>query len=117
MTFDRRASSKPFHHFLRDAEMAFLKEVAKDTNASRYLAFKVEPGVSVPMLSFKGYDRSDLEVEGFLSLAVLDNNEVKVFMDMKHAQYGIKKDELKLKTGVMTPELVVKRLNEFVLGA
>jgi hypothetical protein len=28
-----------------------------------------------------------------------------------NVQYGTKKDEIKLKTGVMTPELVAKRLN------
>jgi hypothetical protein len=103
--------------FLRDAEVAFLEEVAHatDMNGNAPMDFKVDPGLSAPMLSFQGYDRSDLEVSGWLALTMHDY-DVKVHMEMTHAQYGRKQDVMKLKTGEVTPALVAKRVLDFIFG-
>jgi hypothetical protein len=68
------------------------------------------------MLTFEGTDRSDLSVKGLITIFVLDDNDVKVYMEMDHVMLGHKKVEFKLKTGQLTADVVVKRLNEFVLG-
>lgn len=121
MTFDRRnASGKTLSHFLRDAEVNFLKEVVKAlgklnwAEAGRPMDFDVHPGVA-PMLTFEGYDTSDHSVNGWVALIVHDV-DVKVHMQVVHAMSGRKEDVIKMKTGEVTPDLVAKRLLAFMLG-
>lgn len=119
MTFDRRnAAGKDLATFLKDAEVAFLKEVlteVKKAEGARNVDFKVDAGVSAPMMAFDGEDRSDLSVSGWVAL-IVNGFDVKVHMEMTHAQYGRKEDVVRLKIGEVTPALVAKRLAEFIFG-
>lgn len=121
MTYDRRnkvAGGKALHEFIRDAEMDFLEEVAKEMkkgDKSKNRKYEVKRGVMMPMMMFDGTDLSDLSIDGYLAL-IVNGYDVRVVMQMDHAMLGHKEHEVSMKIGELTPDKAARLLSTFILG-
>jgi hypothetical protein len=115
----KNAAGASLSKYLSRAETAFLEDVLAATGKfdgdGIPVEYKVVGGANSPFLSFKGFDPSDISIDGYMSLIVTDY-DVRVIFSMQHGMLGKKEDELRTKTGMLTPELAAKRLAEFMFG-
>lgn len=118
MTYDRRtASEKPLHLYLRDAEAAFMKDVARIVSSrTNKIKATVRYGTRDAFLEFEGWDDSDFTFDGYI-VNVIKDPEVLVVFEMKHAFKGKVKDESRFRVGAITPKLIADILIRNTLGS
>jgi len=111
----KTAGGKTFHDFLKKAQADFMGEVAKIVNAKqKYVKAKLAGGVSTSFVSFEGVDTSDIELEGFLWLIMLDEHTVKYGVQIDKSQRGRHEEERTLKTGEVDAEMIARLLYPFI---
>ena len=101
-------SSPTYLDFLKDAEFAFLSAVAERVSkkvSSKLVKVTPKKAISMSMLDIEGTTRSDIEINGYVSLIML-GNDVQVIVQINHAQLGKIEDEAKVKVGVLSAQMV-----------
>jgi hypothetical protein len=100
---------------MKDADVAFLEKVAvilKKRHGKKFEELKVTKGVATVFLSFKGQDKGDLDIDGYVALSTQSWTDVNVVLEMKHAMRGKVERTVPYKTGVLTPTMVADIVTE-----
>lgn len=103
------AAADTYASALLDTDVAFLEKVAailKKRLGKKFEELRVHRGVSTVFLAFKGQDKGDIDIDGFVALSTQSWTDVNVVLDAKHAMRGRIDREVPFKTGVLTPENV-----------
>lgn len=100
---------------LLDTDVAFLEKVAailKKRHGKKFEELRVHRGISTVFLAFKGQDKGDIDLDGFVALSTQTWTDVNVVLDAKHAMRGRIDRTVPFKTGVLTPEAVADIVSE-----
>lgn len=103
------AAADTYASALLDMDVAFLEKVAailKKRLGKKFEELRVHRGVSTVFLAFKGQDKGDIDIDGFVALSTQSWTDVNVVLEAKHALRGRIDRTVPFKTGVLTPESV-----------
>ena len=96
--------------YLRDADAAFLKEVAKGIKrvaGDHAESVEVKSGISTAWISYKGQDKGDIDLTFIAHLVPVGDFNVKLYWEYDSAMSRDQKNEKTYKIGVMTPEVII----------
>lgn len=103
------ASGGTYFEAMKDMDAAFLEKVAallKKRLGGKLEELRVHKGISTVFLAFKGQDKGDIDIDGFVALSTQSWTDVNVVLEAKHAMKGRIDRTVPFKTGVLTPESV-----------
>lgn len=109
------ASGDTYFAAMKDMDAAFLEKVAailRKRHGKQFEELEVHKGISTVFLSFKGQDRGDIDLDGYVALSTQSWTDVNVVLDAKHAMRGHIERTVPYKTGVLTPEAVADIVSE-----
>jgi hypothetical protein len=109
------AAGGSYFEMLKDTDAAFLEKVAailKKRHGKKFEELRVHKGISTVFLAFKGQDKGDIDIDGFVALSTQSWTDVNVVLEAKHAMRGRIDRTVPYKTGVLTPEAVADIVSE-----
>jgi hypothetical protein len=115
-SYDRRvASGESYNHFLKRADAAFLEAVGKVVNAKqKYCSCRVREGITLSFLVVEGTDSSDFELDGAVSINMVQEHEAIVSLDFDSTYRGKVQREHRAKVGLLTVDLVADMVLEII---
>lgn len=108
-------SSGTYFDAMKEMDAAFLEKVAailKKRHGKKFEELKVHKGVATVFLSFKGQDKGDIDLDGYVALSTQSWTDVNVVLELKHAMRGKVERTVPYKTGALTPEAMADIVSE-----
>jgi len=109
------AAGGTYFDAMKEMDAAFLEKVAtilKKRHGKKFEELRVHKGISTVFLAFKGQDKGDIDIDGYVALSTQSWTDVNVVLEAKHAMRGRIDRTVPYKTGVLTPEAVADIVSE-----